>query len=158
MLPDSAEKPDDSSGGKGTEARLGQNSENPCVGRPPGKRLKTSETNPKQLALFPERSSAAKPDTNERSCLQPIAEPEISSLRDLQARLECKASDPCVQDFLGNLRSYEAWRGSSSPPHHVRDAMLRIATQVKVAGGWLMAERKPDDVVQDLLDDPQRVS
>ena len=50
-------------------------------------------------------TSAAKPGTNGRSSLQAIAEPEISSLLDLQSRLECKASDPHVQDFLGNLRS-----------------------------------------------------
>ena len=116
MLPDSAEKPDDSTEREGTEA---------CVGRPPVKRLKTSTTTRTQTSLSLERSSAAKPGTNECSSLQAIPEPEISSLLDLQSRLECKASDPSVQDFLGHLRSYEAWRGSPSPPHHARDAMLK---------------------------------
>ena len=55
-----------------------------------------------------------------------------------------------MQDFLGNLRSYEAWRGSPSPPHHVRDAMLKVATQFKVAGKVNGKKRKPEDIGQEL--------
>ena len=124
MLPDSAEKPDELSRGEGTYS---------CLGRCPGQRLKTSETNRTQTSLLLEGSSAAKPGTKECSSLLAIPEPEVCSLLDLQARLECKASDPGVQDFLGNLRSYAAWRGRPSPSNDVRDAMLKVATQCKVA-------------------------
>ena len=64
--------------------------------------------------------------------------------------LECKASDPSVQDFLDNLRSYEALHGRPSPPHHVHDAMLKVATQFKVAGKVNGNKRKPEDIGQEL--------
>ena len=71
---------------------------------------------------------------------------ERLTLSKLRSQLECKSSEAGVEEFLQSLRILDEWRHSPAPSHHLRDAMLKIATQFRVK----RKDRKPQDVAQDL--------